>query len=57
MAEQIVYGIMMSQSGCSADISIVSGGFQVKQDDASPMDGKRGMLNQSGKTYVYIIFS
>lgn len=51
-----VFAGMMSQSGCSADISIVSGGFQVKQDTASPMDGKRGMLNQSGKTYVYIIF-
>lgn len=52
-----VYAGMMSQSGCSADISIVSGGFQVKQDASSPMDGKRGMFNQSGKTYVYILFS
>ena len=51
-----VYAGMMSQSGCSADISLVDGGFQVKQDASSPMDGKRGMLNQSGKTYVYVIF-
>lgn len=51
-----VYAGMMSQSGCSADISLVDGGFQVKQDASSPMDGKRGMLNQRGKTYVYVIF-
>lgn len=51
-----VHAGMMSQSGCSADISIVDGGFRVKQDASSPMDGKRGMLNQREKTYVYIIF-
>ena len=52
-----VYAGMMSQSGCSADISIVSGGFQVKQDASSPMDGKRGMLNQNGKSYIYVVWS
>lgn len=52
-----VYAGMMSQSGCSADISIVDGGFQVKQDASSPMDGKRGMLNQKGKPYIYAIWS
>ena len=52
-----VYAGMMSQSGCSADISLVDGGFQVKQDASSPMDGKRGMLNQSGKSYIYAIWS
>lgn len=52
-----VFAGMMSQSGCSADISIVSGGFQVKQDASSPMDGKRGMLNQNGKSYIYAIWS
>ena len=52
-----VYAGMMSQSGCSADISIVDGGFQVKQDASSPMDGKRGMLNQNGKSYIYAIWS
>ena len=52
-----VYAGMMSQSGCSADISIVSGGFQVKQDASSPMDGKRGMLNQSGRSYIYVVWS
>lgn len=52
-----VYAGMMSQSGCSADISLVDGGFQVKQDASSPMDGKRGMLNQNGKSYIYAIWS
>lgn len=52
-----VYAGMMSQSGCSADISIVSGGFQVKQDASSPMDGKRGMLNQNGRSYIYVVWS
>lgn len=52
-----VYAGMMSQSGCSADISIVSGGFQVKQDASSPMDGKRGMLNQNGRPYIYVVWS
>lgn len=52
-----VYAGMMSQSGCSADISLVGGGFQVKQDASSPMDGKRGMLNQDGKSYIYAIWS
>lgn len=52
-----VYAGMMSQSGCSADISIVSGGFQVKQDESSPMDGKRGMLNQNGRSYIYVVWS
>ena len=52
-----VYAGMMSQSGCSADISIVDGGFRVKQDASSPMDGKRGMLNQSGRSYIYVVWS
>lgn len=52
-----VYAGMMSQSGCSADISIVDGGFQVKQDASSPMDGKRGMLNQNGRSYIYVVWS
>lgn len=52
-----VFAGMMSQSGCSAEISIVSGGFQVKQDASSPMDGKRGMLNQNGRPYIYVVWS
>lgn len=52
-----VHAGMMSQSGCSADISIVDGGFQVKQDASSPMDGKRGMLNLNGRLYIYVVWS
>ena len=50
------YAAMMTPSGSSKAVSIVSGGFQVQQNTTSPMDGKRAVLNQSGKTYVYVLF-
>lgn len=51
-----IYAGFATQSGSSKGVSITSGGITVQQSMTSPMDGKRMMLNQSGKTYVYVIF-
>ena len=51
-----VYAGFATQSGASRGVSITSGGITVQQSKTSPLDGKRMMLNQSDKTYVYVIF-
>lgn len=51
------YAGFATQSGASKGLSITSGGITVQQSASSPMDGKRMALNQSGKTYVYVVFS
>ena len=51
-----VYAAIITPQGCSKGVSIAEGGFTVQQSATSPMDGKRSMLNQSGKSYLYILF-
>ena len=51
-----VYAAIITPQGCSKGVSIAEGGFTVQQSATSPMDGKRNMLNQSGKSYLYILF-
>ncbi len=51
-----VYAAIITPQGCSKGVSIAEGGFTVQQSATSPMDGKRSMLNQSGKSYLYMIF-
>ena len=45
----------MAPQGCSKGVSITSGGFTVLQSGSSTPDGKKNMLNQSGKKYIYLI--
>ena len=51
-----VYAAIITPQGCSKGVSIAESGFTVQQSATSPMDGKRSMLNQSGKSYLYILF-
>ena len=51
-----VYAAIITPQGCSKGVSIAEGGFTVQQSATSPMDGKRSMLNQSGMSYLYILF-
>lgn len=52
-----VYAGFATPQGCSKGLAIASGGITVQQSTTSPMDGKRNMLNQNGKTYVYAVFN
>ncbi len=51
-----VYAAVATSQGSSKGVSIVEGGFSVTQATTSPMDGKRSVLNQAGKTYLYVAF-
>lgn len=51
-----IYSGMISQKGCSKGIVLAEKGFTVQQTSTNPPDGKKCMLNQSGKTYIYIVF-
>lgn len=55
LGENHIFSAVMTPKGCSKGISITSGGFSVLQSGSSTPDGKKNMLNQSGKTYLYLI--
>ncbi len=51
-----IYLGMMSDKGCSKGVTLATDGFTVQQSTNNPPDGKKNMLNQQGKTYVYFAF-
>ena len=55
LGENHIFSAVMAPQGCSKGVSITSGGFTVLQSGSSTPDGKKNMLNQSGKKYIYLI--
>ena len=55
LGENHIFSAVMTPQGCSKGVSITSGGFTVLQSGSSTPDGKKNMLNQSGKKYIYLI--
>ncbi|MEF2562723.1 MAG: hypothetical protein UI647_08070 [Negativibacillus sp.] len=55
LGENHIFSAVMTPQGCSKGVSIASGGFTVLQSGNSTPDGKKNMLNQSGKKYIYLI--
>lgn len=51
-----VYAAMLSESGCSKGVYLEATGFKVLQNGSDPPDGKKVMLNQNTKKYIYLLF-
>ena len=51
-----IFSAVLTPLGCTAGASLTEGGFSVSQfpSSISPMDGNKALLNQSGKTYLYL---
>lgn len=54
LGETQIYSAIATQAGASKGLSLTDTGFKVLQSGSSTPDGKRNMLNQSGKRYVYL---
>lgn len=51
-----IYSGIITQTGSSKGVIVQPNGFKVTQLNTTPPDGKKMMLNQSGKVYIYIVF-
>lgn len=51
-----IFSAVLTPLGCTAGASLTEGGFLVNQfpSAVAPMDGNKALLNQSGKTYLYL---
>lgn len=54
LGETQIYSAIATQAGASKGLSLTDTGFKVLQSGSSTPDGKRNMLNQSGKRYIYL---
>ena len=54
LGETQVYSAIATQAGASKGLSLTDTGFKVLQSGSSTPDGKKNMLNQSGKRYIYL---
>lgn len=54
LGETQIYSAIATQAGASKGLSLTDTGFKVLQSGSSTPDGKRNMLNQSEKRYIYL---
>lgn len=49
-----IYSAILTPLGCTDGVLFTEGGFMVSYISTTPPDGKKTMLNVSGKTYIYL---